>query len=219
MTQRLPVAALVVCLGVIARPAATQSLTRLLSCEGPFRPDASASSLATYFGPRNVANADIDIGEGFTEPGTVVFGASPLDRVEVLWLDPSARQRPRRVIVRQPTASRTVSHWRTPGGLALGAHLREVERRNRGPFRLVGFGWDYGGTTISWDGGRLATEQPPACQIRATFETGELLTEERQRWERQVIGDREFSSGHAAMQALDPYVYEIWLEYQNAEGR
>ena len=219
MTQRLLVGALVVCLGVIARPAATQSLTRLLSCEGPFRPDASADSLARHFGPRNVENANIDIGEGFRAPGTIIFGASPSDRLEVLWLDPSARQRPERVTARQPTASRTVSHWRTPGGLALGMHLRDVERRNRGPFRLAGFGWDYGGTTISWDGGRLATEQPPACHMRARFDTGALLTEERQRWDRQVTGDREFPSRHAAMQALDPYVSEVWLDYPNAEGR
>jgi len=217
MTQRLLVGALVVCFGVIARPAATQPLTRLLSCEGPFGPDASAASLAKQFGARNVENTDIDVGEGNSEPGTIIFGAAPLDRVEVLWFDPTARQRPRGVSVKQGTASRAMSHWRTPGGLALGMHLREVERRNRRPFRLAGFGWDYGGTTLSWDGGRLAKEQPPACRVFVRFDTGELLTEERQRWDRQVTGDREFSSGHAAMQALDPFVYEIWLDYRPAD--
>jgi hypothetical protein len=218
MTQQWLVGAVALACLIVAPPrfAATQPFSRLLSCEGPFRPDASAASLAQRFGARNVVSADLDLGEGFTEAGTIVFEASPMDRMEVLWFDPDAGRRPRRVTVREPSASRPTSHWRTPGGLALGTHLREVERLNRRPFRLSGFGWDYGGTAISWAGGSLDMGQRSPCRIRARFETGELLTEERQRWDRQISGDREFSSGHAAMQALDPYVYEIWLDYQTA---
>ena len=37
---------------------------------------------------------------------------------------------------------------------------------------------------------------------------------ERTRWLKQVTGDREFPSTHAAMQALNPRVYEIWLEFK-----
>jgi len=195
-------------------PAATQPLTRLLSCEGPLRPDASAVGLAKYFGARNIRNADIYIGEGNSEPGTIVFDTSPLDRIEVLWIDPEARTRPRAVTVRGSTLSPPASHWHTRRGLALGIRLRELERMNRRPFRLLGFGWDYGGTTMSWAGGTFDAEQPAPCRTRARLETGGLLTEERQRWDRQVAGDIEFSSGHLAMQALDPYVYEIWLDYQ-----
>lgn len=217
MTQRLLVGAVALgCLVVAPRFAAMQPLSRVLSCEGPFRPDASAAGLAEHFGARNVVNADIDIGEGFTEAGTIIFGASSTDRVEVLWLDPKAGRRPRRVTVRQPSSSRPASRWRTPGGLTLGAHLREVERQNRRQFRLAGFGWDYGGTELSWAKGTFDTDQPSACRTRARFTTGELRTEPLQRWERQVLGDRDFSSGHPAMQALDPYVYEIWLDYQPA---
>ena len=204
------------CLVLVPRFAAMQPPSRVLSCEGPFRPDASVASLAEHFGARNVVNAEIDIGEGFTEVGTIILGASSRDRVEVLWFQLEAGHRLRRVTVRQLSTSPPMSHWRTPGGLELGTHLRVVERQNRRPFRLAGFGWDYGGTTMSWAGGRFDADQPSACRTRARFTTGELLTEERQRWDRQVIGDREFSSGHLAMQALDPYVYEIWLDYQPA---
>src|SRR5688500_18184692 len=77
-----------------------------LACEGPFRPDASAASLAAYFGSTNVTDADIDIGEGETEPGTVLFPSSN-DRVEVLWMDGGRRMHPRRVIVRQPWAAQS----------------------------------------------------------------------------------------------------------------
>ena len=204
------------CLVAASFPAAMQGRGRLLSCEGPFRPDATAVSLAEHFGARNVTNTDIYVGEGNTEPGTIVFDASPLDRIEVLWIDPVGRRRPRVLRVRQSAVPLPTSHWRTPRGLALGIHLKEVERKNRRPFRLAGFGWDYGGTTISWAAGTFDTDQPPTCRTRARLETGELLTEERQRWDSQVSGDREFSSAHPAMQALDPYVYEIWLDYQQA---
>lgn len=217
MTQRM-VAGLIAlgCLAMIPRPAAMQPTGRLFSCEGPFRPDASAASLAKQFGARNVVNSDIDVGEGLTEPGAIIFGTSSMDRVEVLWLEPEAARRLRRVSVRQPTTSRPASQWRTSGGLALGTHLRDVERLNGRVFQLAGFGWDYGGTVMSWAGGKFDTDQPSACRTRARFTTGESLTEEHQRWRRDVIGDRDFSSGHPAMQALDPYVYEIWLDYQSA---
>lgn len=33
------------------------------------------------------------------------------------------------------------------------------------------------------------------------------------KWYRQVLGDKEFSSGHPSMQALNPIVYEVFLDY------
>jgi hypothetical protein len=213
MTRR-PVesqAAVLLLLGLLAcesrdaGPPAAEAIPepRLLSCFA-FRPDTSAAVLESVFGASNVANAEIDVGEGNTESGTVLFAASPEERVEILWKDPAARARPRSVRIRG-----AASRWSTPHGLALGLRLQEVERLNGRAFRLLGFEWDYAGTVMSWDGGKLETAPGDRCRVRARLnpESGD------EEWRRQVLGDTEFSSGHPAMRALDPRVYEIWLEY------
>lgn len=194
-----------------------QADLRRLSCDGPLRPDASAATLAESFGTKNLADADIYVGEGYTEPATVVFGDSPSDRLEVFWKDKAARREPMRVVVRQTAIGFPTSRWRTPGGLTLGMRLRDIERRNRRPFRLSGFGWDYGGTVLSWADGRLQSDQPPGCRDRTRLAVDDVLDDSQRRLDGQVEGDYEFSSGHPAMQALNPYVYEVWLDYERAK--
>jgi hypothetical protein len=193
-----------------------QADLRRLSCDGPLRPDASAATLAEYFGYKNLADADIYVGEGYTEEATVVFGDSPSDRLEVFWKDKAARSGPLRVVVRQTTTGFPMSRWRTPAGLTLGMRLRDIERRNGRPFRLSGFGWDYDGTVLSWADGRFQSDQPSGCRDRARLAVDEVLDDSQRRLSGQVNGDHEFSSGHPAMHALDPYVTEVWLDYGRA---
>jgi len=57
------------------------------------------------------------------------------------------------------------------------------------------------------------------CTIRARLRPEGVQDAERQISYRQVLGDREFSSGHPAMQTLDPSVYEVWLDYARQEAR
>ena len=144
-----------------------QADLRRLSCDGPLRPDASAATLAEYFGYKNLADADIYVGEGYTEEATVVFGDSPSDRLEVFWKDKAARSGPLRVVVRQTATGFPMSRWHTPAGLTLGMRLRDIERRNGRPFRLSGFGWDYDGTVPVVGGWpipiRSAVRLPGSC--------------------------------------------------------
>ena len=74
MTRQI-IGILVVCstVAAAARSAPVQVDARLLSCEAAFRQDASAASLAEHFGSAYITSADIDVGEGQTEPGTVLF--------------------------------------------------------------------------------------------------------------------------------------------------
>jgi hypothetical protein len=148
--------------------------------------------------------------EGEYEKGTILFPNSFLERAEIFWKRIGERQVPRVVKV-----SGKKSVWRTPEGISLGTDLCRLEELNRRPFLLAGFGWDYYGTVTSWSGGRLEKVAPAPCEVRAR-----LVPEERprdvdwQRWYRQVLGDRRFSSGHPAMQALNPQVYELFLVYR-----
>ena len=184
---------------------------RIISCEGPFAPTTTPEVLAAAFGAANVTTENVHVGEGQYEEGTVLFSKLPDERLEILWTGGIAHGRPRDLFIRGEK-----SRWRTAGGLTLGATLHAVERLNRRPFRLLGFGWDYGGTTMDWSGGRLAEQPDGPCRIRARFEPPDLEHNRGAgKWYYQVTGEREFSSGHPAMQALNPVIYEIFVQYQN----
>lgn len=185
--------------------------SRMLDCDSTFRATDDPASLAARFGAAAVAKGEISLGEGFSEVGTILFGESERDRVEILWRDVSGQRGPRSVRIRGQN-----SNWRTPTGVSLGDDLRRIERLNGRPFRLAGFGWDYSGTQLTWAGGRLEGSSARSCSTRVRMRPDQ--TTDTQGWYRQVIGDREFSSGHDAMQALNPRIYEIWLDFADVNG-
>lgn len=182
---------------------------RVLDCNSAFLPTDDVAALVQRYGATNVAKGDIYLGEGFYEVGTILFGESVLDRVEILWREKAALRQPLTIRVRG-----TRSNWRTAAGVTLGDRLLRVEAVNGRPFRLAGFGWDYGGTQMSWAGGRLEGPSDRPCSLRVRF--GEVPGNDQRDWSGQVSGDREFSSGHSAMQALNPEVIEMFLEFKKA---
>jgi len=186
-------------------PGAQQS-TRILSCDGPFAPDTNEHQLRKAFGDANVTTGSIYLGEGASESGTILFPKSPQDRLEILWS--SERYGPRALRVLGDS-----TRWKTREGLTLGLTLKQVERLNRRPFRLLGFDWDNGGTTMSWSGGPLAAPDKGGCEIRARFGVRNVPPE-IESVANQVSGEREFSSGHPVMQGLNPIVRWIFVSYK-----
>ncbi len=187
---------------------------RIISCEGPFAPTTTPEVLAGAFGAANVTTENVHVGEGHYEEGTVLFSKLPDERLEILWTGGITHGRPRDLFIRGEK-----SRWRTAGGLTLGASLHAVERLNRRPFRLLGFGWDYGGTTMHWSGGLLDDRPDGPCRIRARFAVPQNAAGEyaegAKKFLRYVSGERQFSSGHPAMQTLDPIIYEVFVQYQD----
>lgn len=208
----LPLFAAFVASGDAGLSAQAPATPMTLACRGALAPDASAASLAARFGAANVTDGDIDVGEGETEPGTVVFAGDPASRLEVLWVDAAERRRPSAVMARR-WDGQEISRWRTPRGVTLGLGLRAIERLNGRPFTLAGFGWDYGGGAEDWGGGRLASDQPAGCRLALRFSEHAASRPDLFEWSRQVSGDRAFPSSHPAMQAIDPTVYQVILEY------
>jgi hypothetical protein len=154
---------------------------------GEIRMNSSERDLRKIYGDANVTTIDIDLGEGFTEKGTALFGKEPRKRLEILWADKANRQNPGRI---QWTGE--ASGWRTKAGLTLESRLSAVENWNGRPFKWAGFEWDYGGTITSWEGG----------QIGIGIEQGRAA----------LSGDKDFPSSHIMMQKLNPRVYQLVLE-------
>lgn len=178
---------------------------------GPVTSATSEADLRAIHGAAEVQATEIPVGEGMTEPGTVLFPGDPRRTLEIIWRDAS-RTRAREIRIRNEG---TV--WRTKEGLTIGTTLREIERQNGGAFVLAGFGWDYGGTVLHAAGGRLGELGREAKGGLA----GRLLllrlapASEAQSTDAYaaVTGDGAFSSNHPSMQALDPAVYEIVVTF------
>ncbi|HKB80001.1 MAG TPA: hypothetical protein VKH35_09820 [Thermoanaerobaculia bacterium] len=177
-----------------------------IACSGPFSANSTDTKMMEVFGPANVIADNIATGEGQSEEGTVIFPLDKQRRIEVLWKDPLHRRNPKSVRLQASSVRRTY------GGIGIGADLKRVEARNGKPFTLAGFGWDYAGTTASWNGGSLSKTGPCTLKLRFQPQTNGTASEEAAL--KATSGDREFSSAMPEMQLLDPKVYEILLQYR-----
>ncbi len=162
------------------------------------------ADLVRRFGGSRVLNGRIYVGEGESESGTIVFPGDPKKRLDITF---GERTRTHPMIVR---ISGQNSIAATFGNIRIGTPLKQIEKINGRPFTLAGFEWDYSGTVLSWKGGKIDKVQP-GCRIglRLNYEQNSTT----KRWASQVQGDRSFSSHQAAMQALNPRVYQIWIAY------
>ncbi|MBX3704351.1 MAG: hypothetical protein KF822_11310 [Steroidobacteraceae bacterium] len=180
----------------------------LIRCEGVLGPDITVTRLEEAFGAEQVRNAELYLGEGKTEAGTVLFAPVLDEMIQVFWKDPPQKHLPRFLRVNGRT-----SRWHTVQGITLGSDLQTLERINGRSFILKGFGWDYSGTVVSWLGGFLETAFSP-CRFVVRF-----IAEQKEPgpewflWYEQVIGDREFQSTYFAMQSLNPRIRAIELHY------
>jgi hypothetical protein len=171
---------------------------------GPITLETSEAELRQRHGGSVVSSTRVQIGEGETEPGTVLYPNDSLRRAEVLWQDTTARRRPARVILR---GSR--SRWQMPRGISLGTSLQELERLNGRPFTLAGFGWDYAGVVTDWRGGALDTA---LAGIKLYLDPGPAQYQSAPY--SQVLGDRDYSSSLPAMQQLNPRVAQIFIDFE-----
>ena len=171
---------------------------------GAVHATSTQEQLIRAYGATAVQAVRIELGEGETAPGTVLFATDSLRRLEVLWHDTVAHARPARLLLRG-----TRSQWHLPAGISLGTTLHNLERLNGRGFVLAGFGWDYGGVILDWGGGTLARDLvgvtlylDPGANQYGTQAYGD------------VQGDRDYRSSLPAMQTLDPRVYQINIDFE-----
>lgn len=167
---------------------------------GAITPESSEESLSELFGPANVRPETIDVGEGMTEPGTILFPNDPAGRIEILWSDVEARRHPHTVWI-----SGSESRWHFVHGISLGMTLEKLEAINGNAFEMAGWGWDYGGTIYDWRGGVLATDLliGQDVWIRLVVEDWQGMTQADQQ---SILGDGAFLSSMDLARKLNPSV-------------
>lgn len=184
-------------------PQAAPAAARRLTCAA-FPPGTTHADFVRRFGAAAVADELLSIGEGRSEPGSTVFAGTP-EHLDVFWNARDAGREVRSIVVRGAG-----SRWTWIDGITIGTELRAIEQANGGPFRLMGFAWDYQGTTMSWSKGKLEQADTGRCRVRLRLRPASD-TQSSEPYG-QVTGAREYSSAHLAMQELNPRVYEMWLE-------
>ncbi len=108
------------------------------------------------------------------------------------------------------------SQWITSSGLYLGQSLKDVQEINQMHFTISGFGWNYGGTVISWEGGVLGGNN---LSHLVKFKNQEDLNGVSEENFMEVKGDLEFDIRHETIQNLDPKLVEIALYHPKVPGK
>ena len=154
---------------------------------GPVTLSVSREELDGLFADSVLEDTLVHLGEGYYSPGTEIMAGTDL-HLSVVWRDGDT-SRPDRI--------RGLGRgWSAPEGVRVGMTLQEVEEL-AGPFRIAGFGWDYGGAA-DMDGtpleGLLLRFRPP---------DGAHLVEA------EVMGGCFFDSDHPGMQSVNPVLQSI----------
>lgn len=173
---------------------------------GPISSVSTASELKKIFGEENVESDRIYLGEGFTEPGTIIFPHDKEKTISILWKDSVHQQYPKEVRI---IGSQSV--WRIYHDITLGTTLKELEALNGKPFVLVGFAWDCEGAVMSWEKGKL-TEPLSSISLNLTPDMDARSTHEQEY--DSVMGDHNFPSSNGAMQILNPKVCLIRISFK-----
>lgn len=195
------VLAAALCLSACGAPPASESSNAeanqelALICEA-FE-HVTLDALASAYGPENLREETLPGPEGMSYTATVLYPDDSARRLELIWRDDEG------TVLESVTVSGAGSLWRGPHDITIGEGLAEVEASNGAPFRLWGFGWDYGGWVSDWNGGAFAPSQ--GCVKRVRFEPGNEAA--------GAQGDSEFASDNEAMRNASPRVAEFGLVF------
>ena len=210
MWHRLSLIAAAILLSSCAAPPQSSLIVQGQSV-GAITPDTTEEDLIELFGVDAVSAADVELGEGFVCHGAEIAFADE-ETLKLIWRDADNRAGVSEVVVNG-------SRWHTEGGVKLGLSLKELERINGGPFTLSGFGWDYGGTVGTWEGGKLSLALPAARHnvVIRLFPPRERFDDLTAAEQTAVSGDQTLDSDHPVMQKLNPAISDLRILF-STEG-
>ena len=185
---------------------------------GPVTRTSTEASLLRTLGKAAVKQ-DVDVGEGMTEPGLVIYKGDPSRTLAVVWGDDQPAHPATIFICYGGTGKRC--RWHTASGIGIGTTLRDLERRNGKPFEMVVWGSDVGGNVTSFDGGKLERELKSYGVLGLTlvprmYSQGEYIPKLTPEESEAVLGEKFVSSSNPVLQKLNPYVGSMSLDFPRA---
>ena len=117
---------------------------------GLIRASAGFDDLKKLFGEANIKNERICGAECIDSVDVSILFAGTKNESVIYWKD-SAYLREIRFI----ESYNDSSSWHTSAGIRMGSGLQELLKLNQKKISFYGFGWDYGGSILSYNGGTL----------------------------------------------------------------
>ena len=170
---------------------------------GPITRATTREDLASLFGEDRLSDEPVHVGEGFTEPGTVV-DLGPEQSFTVIWED-SDRTRPGVIRDFGPA-------WETPEGIGVGVSFNEL-KTILGSFQLYGLGWDCSGALVLEGSGLAEYNRKLVLRVSADQEA----IEENLKAYYAVANDTLFPSDDPNLDLLDLKVEQMTV-FLNREG-
>jgi hypothetical protein len=154
------------------------------------------------FGKENLVKDSTIAGpEGTTINVSVLFPKTP-NEVILYWKEKHEFTKLDAVVIHCDSAG-YLGKWHSKLGLQAGQNLEKVIELNQKPFTISGFGWDYGGHIVSWEGGKLDNKQ--VTGRFADFGKNKITDSEYQ----SISGDTEFNVSLGAIKKLNPVLKEL----------
>ncbi len=175
---------------------------------GAINARTSEADLRKIYGSKNVRSGEIGLGEGETVPGAIIYPNDPRKRLEIAWKNTKLRKFPEFV-----QFSGEKSAWKITPGISLGTSLKTLEQINGKSFVLLGFEWDYSGSVVSWNGGKLSRRFGNESEIVLLRLSPQTYNKALEKDLNAVVGDGEFSSKNKSMQKINPQVYFIIVKF------
>ncbi|GAB3518766.1 hypothetical protein [Emticicia fontis] len=174
---------------------------------------SSEQELIDKLGAANISAHDTVYGaEGMFSIGTILYKGTP-NEAHIVWKDTVNFKKPEFVEIGfvEPGKENQVK-WYTTNGVKVGTKLTELEQINGKPFNFSGFGWDYGGSVVDWNGGKLMNADSTsylAIILGYDYENQALnpISE-------KVMGDQAFSSKNPNAQKLNPFVSHLIISFK-----
>ena len=189
---------------------------------GPITAGAVPADLRRIFPDASIKDDEIELDEGMLQPATLVYPGNPSETLAIAWNGKGPQAHPREIFVCWGRR-RGLCRWQTSSGIKMGMRLDQLEAMNGKPFIVWGFGWNYGGNVISWEGGALA-KLDCGGRLVLTLDAERLgpgrysagLTPEETH---SITGDRPISSSIQGMQKANPAVVGILFQFPGSESK
>ena len=177
--------------------------TDVIACSGVFGKDSSDLKLAQKYGARDITPGMVDGSDGSKINASILFPNDPKRRLEVIWSNETARTGTSVIAINGK------SQWIAPKGLRLGLPIAALEKLNKRPFKLRGFGADGAATVLDWQDGALSS-LPGGCKVGVRLFAKAKTTEKTLQ---SLSGDKEFLSSDKGLRAVSPIIGEILVGY------
>lgn len=151
--------------------------------------------LVRRLGEAQVIKDEIPLGDGESVSGTVLYPNSN-NEIMIYWQNADFTK------IRQVVITKPGGDWHTGQGIHIGTSIEEVNRINGRPFELMGFDWEYSGTTLNWQSGHLDSS------VKLSFDySGEISVYPF------LLGDKVISSDNSSLLKLNPKVRRISVSF------